>query len=80
MEGDPLLDVWDSMHRTMLLALCAVLGRQEEGLIMDQLISTCKAEAQQLAPLALDLVWGMDGMLQMMQQHWHMFWPMACED
>ncbi|GFH12445.1 hypothetical protein HaLaN_08139 [Haematococcus lacustris] len=26
-------------------ALCAVLGRQEEGLIMDQLISTCKAEA-----------------------------------
>ncbi|GFH12443.1 hypothetical protein HaLaN_08137 [Haematococcus lacustris] len=45
-------------------ALCAVLGRQEEGLIMDQLISTCKAEAQQLAPLALDLVWGMEGMLQ----------------
>ncbi|KAJ9524382.1 hypothetical protein QJQ45_008579 [Haematococcus lacustris] len=25
-------------------ALCAVLGRQEEGLIMDQLISTCKAQ------------------------------------
>ncbi|KAL6755791.1 hypothetical protein V8C86DRAFT_177934 [Haematococcus lacustris] len=36
--------------------------------------------AQQLAPLALDLVWGMDGMLQMMQQHWRIFWPMACED
>ncbi|GFH10093.1 hypothetical protein HaLaN_05344 [Haematococcus lacustris] len=98
-------------------ALCAVLGRQEEGLIMDQLISTCKAEDsysslymalrltvelwpdvrsrpamlrllvrtaaagthaysalallldrapyhEQLAPLALDLVWGMEGMLQ----------------
>ncbi|GFH06181.1 hypothetical protein HaLaN_00768 [Haematococcus lacustris] len=41
-----------------------MLGRQEEGVIMDQLISTCKAEAQQLAPLALDLVWGMEGMLQ----------------
>ncbi|KAJ9524383.1 hypothetical protein QJQ45_008580 [Haematococcus lacustris] len=27
-------------------ALCAVLRRQEEGLIMDQLISTCKAEGQ----------------------------------
>ncbi|KAL6764198.1 hypothetical protein V8C86DRAFT_1679777 [Haematococcus lacustris] len=34
--------------------------------------------AQQLAPLALDLVWGMEGMLQMMHQHWHMFPPMAC--
>ncbi|KAL6764229.1 hypothetical protein V8C86DRAFT_1681208 [Haematococcus lacustris] len=34
--------------------------------------------AQQLAPLALDLVWGMEGMLQMMQQHWHMFWSVAC--
>ncbi|KAL6755792.1 hypothetical protein V8C86DRAFT_177970 [Haematococcus lacustris] len=33
--------------------------------------------AQQLAPLALDLVWGMEGMLQMMQRHWHMFWPLA---
>ncbi|KAL6755781.1 hypothetical protein V8C86DRAFT_177610 [Haematococcus lacustris] len=32
--------------------------------------------AQQLAPLALDLVWGMEGMLQMMQQHWRMFPPM----
>ncbi|GFH12442.1 hypothetical protein HaLaN_08135 [Haematococcus lacustris] len=100
-------------------ALFAVVGRQEEGLIMDQLISTCKAEAhgystlvllldvapnheeetrllsglkrtqelkartpeledvlldtmepQQLAPVALDL---------MMQQHWFMFPPMACE-
>ncbi|KAJ9524786.1 hypothetical protein QJQ45_024418 [Haematococcus lacustris] len=29
--------------------------------------------AQQLAPLALDLVWGMEGMLQMTQQHWRMF-------
>ncbi|KAL6755805.1 hypothetical protein V8C86DRAFT_178415 [Haematococcus lacustris] len=27
-------------------ALCAVVGRQEEGLIMDQLISTCKAEGR----------------------------------
>ncbi|KAJ9504596.1 hypothetical protein QJQ45_030498 [Haematococcus lacustris] len=34
--------------------------------------------AQQLAPLALDLVWGMEGMLQMMKQHWHMFWSVAC--
>ncbi|KAL6764231.1 hypothetical protein V8C86DRAFT_1681341 [Haematococcus lacustris] len=33
--------------------------------------------AQQLAPLALDLVWGMEGMMQMMQQHWRMFPPMA---
>ncbi|KAL6764156.1 hypothetical protein V8C86DRAFT_1677792 [Haematococcus lacustris] len=29
--------------------------------------------AQQLAPLALDLVWGMEGMLQMTQQHWRTF-------
>ncbi|GFH18831.1 hypothetical protein HaLaN_15696, partial [Haematococcus lacustris] len=29
--------------------------------------------AQQLAPLALDLVWGMEGMLQMTQHYWHMF-------
>ncbi|KAJ9524213.1 hypothetical protein QJQ45_005008 [Haematococcus lacustris] len=34
--------------------------------------------AQQLAPLALDLVWGMEGMLQMMKRHWHMFWSVAC--
>ncbi|GFH27506.1 hypothetical protein HaLaN_25836, partial [Haematococcus lacustris] len=47
MEDDPLLYVWDSMHRAMQLALCAVLGRQEEGLIMDQLISTCKAQGQE---------------------------------
>ncbi|KAJ9524467.1 hypothetical protein QJQ45_019582 [Haematococcus lacustris] len=35
--------------------------------------------AQQLAPLALDLVWGMEGILQMMQQHWRMFCLVACE-
>ncbi|KAJ9524207.1 hypothetical protein QJQ45_004988 [Haematococcus lacustris] len=29
--------------------------------------------AQQLAPLALDLVWGMEGMLQMTQHYWRMF-------
>ncbi|GFH25955.1 hypothetical protein HaLaN_24010 [Haematococcus lacustris] len=34
---------------------------------------------QQLAPLALDLVWGMEGILQMMQQHWRMFCLVACE-
>ncbi|KAL6755801.1 hypothetical protein V8C86DRAFT_178331 [Haematococcus lacustris] len=34
--------------------------------------------AQQLAPVALDLVRGMEGMMQMMQQHWLMFPPMAC--
>ncbi|KAJ9512474.1 hypothetical protein QJQ45_018766, partial [Haematococcus lacustris] len=38
-------------------ALCAVLGRQEEGLIMDQLISTCKAEGSVL-PRCLVLLRG----------------------
>ncbi|KAL6764233.1 hypothetical protein V8C86DRAFT_2478108 [Haematococcus lacustris] len=34
---------WNSFAH-VAQALCAVLGRQEEGLIKDQLISTCKAE------------------------------------
>ncbi|KAJ9524206.1 hypothetical protein QJQ45_004989 [Haematococcus lacustris] len=33
--------------------------------------------AQQLAPLALDLVWGMEGMLQMTQQQWRTFQTVA---
>ncbi|GFH20763.1 hypothetical protein HaLaN_17937, partial [Haematococcus lacustris] len=40
-------------------------------------IDYLRPSAQQLAPLALDLVWGMEGTLQMMQQHWHMFPPVA---
>ncbi|GFH18828.1 hypothetical protein HaLaN_15693, partial [Haematococcus lacustris] len=32
-----------------------------------------RPSTQQLAPLALDLVWGMEGMLQMTQQHWRIF-------
>ncbi|KAL6755795.1 hypothetical protein V8C86DRAFT_3137400, partial [Haematococcus lacustris] len=34
--------------------------------------------AQQLAPVALDLVLSMEGMMQVMQQHWRMFPSMAC--
>ncbi|KAL6764225.1 hypothetical protein V8C86DRAFT_1681179 [Haematococcus lacustris] len=36
---------WNSFAH-VAQAMCAVLGRQEEGLIMDQLISTCKAEGR----------------------------------
>ncbi|KAJ9524205.1 hypothetical protein QJQ45_004990 [Haematococcus lacustris] len=36
--------------------------------------------AQQLAPLALDLVWGMEGMLQMTQQHWRTFQTVVIEE
>ncbi|KAL6748860.1 hypothetical protein V8C86DRAFT_1103765 [Haematococcus lacustris] len=36
--------------------------------------------AQQLAPLALDLVWGMEGMLQMTQQHWRMLETRVTEE
>ncbi|KAJ9524375.1 hypothetical protein QJQ45_008573 [Haematococcus lacustris] len=48
----------------------AACGRKE--------VHNLPPSAQQLAPLALDLVWGMEGMLQMMQQHWHIIWPMVC--
>ncbi|KAL6764203.1 hypothetical protein V8C86DRAFT_2477523 [Haematococcus lacustris] len=48
----------------------AACGRKE--------VHNLAPSAQQLAPLALDLVWGMEGMLQMMQQQWFMFPPMAC--
>ncbi|KAJ9524208.1 hypothetical protein QJQ45_004987 [Haematococcus lacustris] len=36
--------------------------------------------AQQLAPLALDLVWGMEGMLQMMHHHWCTFQTVVIEE
>ncbi|KAL6755769.1 hypothetical protein V8C86DRAFT_177139 [Haematococcus lacustris] len=48
----------------------AACGRKE--------VHNLAPSAQQLAPLALDLVWGMEGMLQMMHQHWRMFPPTAC--
>ncbi|KAJ9532365.1 hypothetical protein QJQ45_010441 [Haematococcus lacustris] len=38
------------------------------------------SSAQQLAPLALDLVFGMEGMLQMTQQHWRMFPQMVTKE
>ncbi|KAL6755806.1 hypothetical protein V8C86DRAFT_178416 [Haematococcus lacustris] len=49
----------------------AACGRKE--------VHNLPPSAQQLAPLALDLVWGMEGMLQTMQQHLRMFPPMARE-
>ncbi|KAL6748856.1 hypothetical protein V8C86DRAFT_1103706 [Haematococcus lacustris] len=65
----------------MWIRLLAPPGRNEElsGASEDNASSVKEKvldqppSAQQLAPLALELVWGMEGMLQMTQHYWHMF-------
>ncbi|KAL6764208.1 hypothetical protein V8C86DRAFT_1679922 [Haematococcus lacustris] len=64
-------NLYDSRQHGQYVEGNAACSRKEGRILMPS--------AQQLAPLALDLVWGMEGMLQMMQQHWRMSWPMACE-
>ncbi|KAL6764211.1 hypothetical protein V8C86DRAFT_1680404 [Haematococcus lacustris] len=63
--------LYDSHQQGQYVEGSAACGKKEGHILLPS--------AQQLAPLALDLVWGMEGMLQMMQQHWRMSWPMACE-